>query len=173
MLLERTGVQTELPTASVVSAAFKRERRVLMQMVVLVLIYVACWMPFWTLYTWFLACFEMYWKSGTQVTGLLIYVKTYYCNDIFYSLTTIRVLIIIIENIPIQIPDHCNDISTMMDAQHYLQYLGYINSFINPFIYTGFNQEFRNVAHIIFDPIKCLFLKCLFRLRLNKHPSEV
>ena len=71
----RTGVQQVLPTATTVNAAFKRERRVLIQMVVLVVIYILFWMPFWTLYTWVFACFEIYWKhyqSGVEVNTMKI-----------------------------------------------------------------------------------------------------
>ena len=31
-------------------------------MVVLIVIYLLFWMPFWTLYTWFFACIEIYYK---------------------------------------------------------------------------------------------------------------
>ena len=72
-LLFRTGVQNVLPTAPTVNAAFKREKRVLIQMVVLVVIYILFWMPFWTLYTWVFACNEIYWKhykSGVEVNDV-------------------------------------------------------------------------------------------------------
>lgn len=127
---ERTGVPTVLPTASVVSATFKRERRVLIQMAVLVLVYLVCWVPFWTLYTVFPACANAYWHHGIfPETG---------CN--LYTLT---------------------------DMSHYLQYLGYVNSFINPFIYTGFNKEFRTLFKNIFGIVKTACLTCLPR---TSHP---
>ena len=82
----RTGAQVVLPTASVVSAAFKRERRVLVQMVVLVLVYVICWMPFWILYTWIWACNHMYWRHITseqyQLGDRVINQAIYKSNDI-------------------------------------------------------------------------------------------
>ena len=93
----RTGAQVVLPTASVVSAAFKRERRVLVQMVVLVLVYVICWMPFWILYTWIWACNHMYWRHitseqyqlGDRVINQAIYISngilTYYVVIIYLS----------------------------------------------------------------------------------------
>ena len=59
----------------------------------------------------------------------------------------------------------------MTDVHHYLQYLGYLNSFINPFIYTGFNQEFRNLFHSMFTSVKISCIMCLSRFRLNKYPS--
>ena len=47
----RTGKSKLFPTPSVVSATFKRERRVLVQMVVLVLAFICCWLPFWIVYS--------------------------------------------------------------------------------------------------------------------------
>ena len=94
----RTGAQVVLPTASVVSAAFKRERRVLVQMVVLVLVYVICWMPFWILYTWIWACNHMYWRhitseqyqSGDRVINQAIYKS----NDILtYKIDHVSVML--------------------------------------------------------------------------------
>ena len=68
-IFSRTGVQSVLPTAPTVNAAFKRERRVLIQMVVLIVIYLIFWMPFWTLYTWVFACIEIYYKhNGPETT---------------------------------------------------------------------------------------------------------
>ena len=84
----RTGAQVVLPTASVVSAAFKRERRVLVQMVVLVLVYVICWMPFWILYTWFWACNHIHWMHMTSKqwqSGDRVIIQTIYgFDDIIY-----------------------------------------------------------------------------------------
>ena len=80
----RTGAQVVLPTASVVSAAFKRERRVLVQMVVLVLVYVICWMPFWILYTWFWACNHIHWmhmSSEQWQSGERVIIQTIYGFD--------------------------------------------------------------------------------------------
>ena len=143
-------------------------------MVVLVLVYVICWMPFWILYTWIWACNHMYWRHITseqyQLGDRVINQAIYISNGILtYKIICHAIYLMI--NFSFQGPPHCH-IATATHAQHYLQYLGYINSLINPFIYTGFNQEFRNLFQNMMSSVKNSFVKCLSSLRLNKHPPN-
>ena len=148
-------------------------------MVVLVLVYVICWMPFWILYTWIWACNHIHWRHITEkqwLSGDLVITQPI-CkfNDILiYKIMPCSFIVPalhLIHNISFQGPPHCH-IDTVSHAQHYLQYLGYINSLINPFIYTGFNQEFRNLFQNMLSSVKNSFVKCLSSLRLNKHPPN-
>lgn len=36
-----------------------------------------------------------------------------------------------------------------------LQWLGYSNSFVNPFLYTAFNSEFRTAFKALFRKVAC------------------
>ena len=131
-------------------------------------------MPFWTLYTWVFACIEIYYKhNGPE--------KTVRENG-HYEHNKIENIIILQKSMPKIISTQffqpspsnvCKDFDTMEHVGHYLQYLGYMNSFINPFIYTGFNQEFRTLFRNILTYIKLSFVRCLSFARLNKIPAEV
>ena len=66
--LHRTGQSKLLPTSSVVSATFKREKKVLIQMAVLVLGFIFCWLPFWILFSAFQICISQGYQVENECT---------------------------------------------------------------------------------------------------------
>ena len=67
-ILHRTGQSKLLPTSSVVSATFKREKKVLIQMAVLVLGFIFCWLPFWILFSAFQICISQGYQVENECT---------------------------------------------------------------------------------------------------------
>merc|ERR1719278_573854 len=98
-------------STSTIEAAEKKEKRVLIQMSVLVVAFLLFWLPFWV-------------YLMTMHICLVVYDEEYCWINVVEKFGTVSSII--------------------------FHYLGYMNSLVNPFLYTAFNREFRSAFWEIF-----------------------
>ena len=115
-----------------VDLAEKREQRVLIQMSVIVLAFLLLWLPYWT-------------------SSIAVHFCTLFFHEVLQIVfqNEIRAFPEIFSNVAFQECGLGGNI-TFLKSLTILQWLGYSNSMVNPFLYTVFNREFRTAFVEIF-----------------------